>query len=237
MSEDDSPQIRKYLRDLEPWQLQDYPLKNNLWPGVATSGKYTRPVDIRAMSLLRSFRPVMSCHHINLGQNRISSAGKDAEDEFWYSNQSVGFSASYPSVLADIFDYFLSHCSNSANVITTATSVSAASSANLTLTCAAGHAYQVLVAQLQNNNRAPAVTLTLTPNGGTATVVGPLTGQAAQMVVGMGGVPHDVAAGGLESGWTGPIWLQAGDTLDIADGNFVAADVMHKAFVYEDYTL
>lgn len=102
--------------------------------------------------------------------------------------------------------------------------VDTTSQASKTLTCAAGHAYRVTHAGIRNDTRNPALITTFTPSGLTGVETIRPTGTAAVTDSYVGHVMPE-------------LWMQAGDTLQIEDGNFVAADVMTHNFIYEDYTL
>lgn len=104
-----------------------------------------------------------------------------------------------------------------------------------TLTAAAGHAYELIYADILNDTRAPQPLVTHTPQGNTAMECifpAATVGESIPVVGGFG-----PGSTGFASGIKGPIWLQPADTFRIEDGNFVAADSMRFQMVYIDYTL
>lgn len=197
------------------------------------------PATVEEIAWDPTARPVYIAGLINTTQNAIRNAGLDTFDEFWYRNSSYNMT-SWALWMGEMLEFFHAHNAQSAQVITTATSVTTGAAA-ATLTCAAGHAYKVVFASTKNDTRATAFTLVHTPNGGTATTIvdtGASTGAA--------GVAHPILGGQQYTGVTltvssvlgnGAFWLQAGDTLVVTQGAYVGGDTVEHNFVYEDYTL
>jgi hypothetical protein len=231
MGEMDNRRIREYLGALRAFQTSPYPLKTVNFPG----SNYINPINIPAMSMERHFQPVMSCHHMNITEQVIRSTGMDAWERYWHSLVGANLTGIESGFLVDQSQFYVKHNSIDASKIVTATNVNVASSASLVLTVTAGHSYFVRNAGIQNNTRAFDVALAFTPNGGTAaiwTTTDTFTPASTMNVVGTGSQSGIGDAFCLE-----PFWMQAGDTLEISNPNFVAADVMRKQFIYEDYTL
>ena len=137
------------------------------------------------------------------------------------------------TALAAIADsgFFSTGNMNDAGLQNTITDVNVTSAAALVHTCPTATMDEVFVAALRNSTRAPAVSLSYTPFGGTAEIIGPVAGAAAGTVVILGGDSADFNNAQPEFGMKGPLRMTSGDTLEIADGNFVAADVMRKGFI------
>lgn len=201
--------------------VQQRPISGIMWPGW-----------MRNWIFSRKLQPVVVTGVLTDG-NTYEEDWLTGIVSFWEAMSSY----LWTTVLSAIVDFFTKTNSTDAAIIATDTEVNVASQAGLTLTCAAGRAYKVIFASLSNANRQPTPTLTYTPSGGTAAIYAPATTaiQTASNVL-IGG--HTVGTG-VGGGYSGPdhIWLQAGDTLTLTDGAFVAADVMRHQFIYEDYDI
>lgn len=178
------------------------------WPGYLRKWLYSRKV--RPVALVATVEDM----------NTIKENWITGFNTFWNAMSSFTWS----TVLTAFTKFFLSRNISDISLRETTTSVNTTSSGSLTLTCAAGHSYRVIFAGIRNDTRNPALITTYTPSGGTAAEHIRPTGTASVTDSFVGTVIPEIV-------------MQPGDTLQIEDGNFVAADVMNKTFIYEDYTL
>ena len=122
--------------------------------------------------------------------------------------------------------------------VTTTTTALAVSIATGALTVPEGHVYKLIAVMAANDTRAPTWQVTYTPNGGAGVIIlesSQTVSQATHFPLMGGGatVSHNAVGGGI----IGPLWMRAGDVMSVYCSNFVAADVMTHAFIYEDYVV
>lgn len=171
----------------------------------------------------------------------IVLAGALANGQRWRNDWITGlyimfeqFDVTFPAFWTKFQQFFSRGNSTDAYTISTDTSVNVASQAAFVLTVPANHAYKIILASIRNGNRGPTVTYLFTPDGGTASIFTFITaGVAGQTFPLIGGSTGYFGATGVN----GPkeLWMQAGDTLELNNNNFVAADVMRHDFIFEDY--
>lgn len=97
------------------------------------------------------------------------------------------------------------------------------------LTCPAGYVYRVEFAKVMNGNRAPAPYLTIVKGGITMDITFLAAANAAVAIPVIGGYENQENQIYVQ----GPIELYPGDSITIADDNFVAADVMEYGWFYK----
>lgn len=228
MAEPRLPRSEKTLNDVEiypdPDTIQERIVDGGEWPGYR-----------RRWIFSRKKRPV-SIDGAIINNRTIKSDWISYFVEFFEGMASMSSSV-WAALIAAIQAFFTKGNSIDANIIVTDTSVNTTSAASLTLTVPAGHAYKVIFAAVSNDTRVSAPEATYTPSGGTAAVweIGNIAATMSGALIGNGGA----AGTGVGGSGGGPthLWMQAGDTLQISDVNFVAADVMKKTFIFEDYSL
>lgn len=231
MSQEDNPRVRRFLGDLEPYQLAERPFSTIYWPGTSAN-QVINPSEFTRWFMHRTVQPVITYAHLNVGQDRISSEGWDAWDDFW-----TRMGAYTMGVITADFESLLAHNIIDANNIVTETNVTSASQATGTLTGAANTNEKVVYASGKNSTRAASYTFDFTPNGGTAAQLvdtGATTNPTGINTILLGGVNQNGISGEINA-VINPIWLQAADVMVITNTNFVAADVMEFNYVSEVY--
>lgn len=189
------------------------------WPGYLRKWLYSRKV--RPVALVASVEDMST-----IKENWITGF-----NSFWNAVSSFTWS----TVLTALTKYFTNRNTTDASLKETKTQIQTTSANAMTITCAAGHAYKLVYADLMNDTRAPQPLITHTPQGLTALESIFPAATVSESIPVLGG--FGPSSTGFASGIAGPIWLQPADTFRIEDGNFVAADSMRFQAVIEDYTL
>lgn len=189
------------------------------WPGYLRKWLYSRKV--RPVALVATLEDM----------NTIKENWITGFNSFWNAVSSYTWS----TILTAMTKYFTNRNTSDSSLKETKTQIQTTSVNAMTITCAAGHAYELVYADVLNDTRAPQPLVTHTPQGLTAMECIFPAGTVGESIPVLGG--FGVGSTGFGAGIAGSIWLQPSDTFRIEDGNFVAADSMRFQAVLIDYTL
>lgn len=222
-------------KTLEDWQkATPRPFDTGYWKGT-TAANRIRPRGLRKAVLSMRFRPNVSSFHINSLFDRISSIGNDMIDEFWFQQASIA--PDWAGLIDAMAVWIRTGNMQDASLVVTDTDVDVTSAAAFVHTCPANRMQEVALATVRNSTRAFSVAMAYTPNGGTAQILNEtIVGVIGRTSVIIGG-GSSVTGGVQGAHFNGPLRMQPGDTLEISNPNFVAADVMRKEIIFDEWVV